>query len=93
MTSPAPQDLDSRPTVAQMIRTLVAEDDTESQTIIAGAITLYNRALRTQRGPQSSWSADDVNKLLNICYMLLSVGEVEASIAKVVGKPYRPNQQ
>jgi hypothetical protein len=74
-----------------ILRDLIAEDDHNTLTIIAEALNLYAFSIsKTRSGADRHWSGDDVARFLNIALMYLSVGEVEASLAKLTGAPRRP---
>jgi hypothetical protein len=77
--------------VVSILKELIAEDDHNTLTIIAEVINLYDFSIaKTRIGKDRHWDASDVARFLNIALMYLSVGEVEASIAKLAGVPRRP---
>jgi hypothetical protein len=75
-------------TIPEMLRAMVAEDDHNALTIIAEVANLYEFSMAKYRtGSGRHWSAEDASRFLNICLMYLSIGEVEAGLAKLTGAP------
>lgn len=84
-------DSDSLPNprpIADILRSLIAEDDQNALTVMASAVNLYAYSISLHRtGSGRNWTADDVGRFLNICTMLLAVGEVENQITQLTGRP------
>lgn len=73
-----------------ILRSLIAEDNYNTLTIMAEALNLYTFSISKSRvGADRHWTADDVARFLNITLMYLSIGEVENQLAKMSGRPQR----
>jgi hypothetical protein len=70
----------------KMLDTIVKDENTDQQQIVAEAINLYLLAIRI-RGGRVTMSADDVAKLFTICRILIQAGGVEREFAKITGAP------
>lgn len=77
-----------RPTISEMLHSIIEEEDLDQAYILAEAFNLYLIAIK-KRGGRSTLGPQDVQNMLNICRILLAAGELEIELAKLTGAPTR----
>jgi hypothetical protein len=88
MTEQPPTTETPRPSISEMLHSIIEEEDLDQAFLIAGAFNLYLDAMR-KRGNRHLVGPEDVQNILRICRLLLAAGDVEQEIGKIFGKPTR----
>ena len=80
------------PTLHDMLTSILSQEDLDTAYIVAGAINLYLDAMR-KRDNRIHFGPQDAEGLLRIIQILLGVPGIEEDIARLYGKPQRPQRE
>ena len=76
----------SRPSISEMLHSIIEEEDLDQAYILAEAFNLYLLAIK-KRGNRHTLGPQDVQNIFTISRILLSAGELEVELAKLAGRP------